>query len=76
MEVVIMIIGIIIVLVTSIWVLFDAKKLMNNTNIDARKSIAKYAYEPMQWFGGCLIVWIVYFPLYLSKRNQYKALRK
>ncbi len=55
-----------IVVVSSIWVLLDARK----------KGIAKNSQEgllsmgPWGWFFGSLIFWIIFFPLYLYKRRR------
>jgi len=59
-----------IVLGTSIWVLFDAK------TIGVKKGQIKGLADvgPWGWFFGCLLVWIIGFPLYLSKRSEYKRI--
>jgi hypothetical protein len=56
-----------IVLGTSVWVLFDSIAIggrdysggINNTS-------------PFGWFLFCLLIWIVGFPLYLSRRPSLK----
>jgi len=55
------------VLDTSIWVYVDA------TNIGVKKGqIGGFADAgPGTRFGGCLLLWIVIFPLYLVKRGAY-----
>ena len=59
----------IFILGTSIWVLIDAK------NIGARKGLVTGMANmgPWTWFIGCLLLWIVAFPLYLVKRGKLKA---
>lgn len=64
---------VLIIIVTSLWVLFDAKKLMKNIPMEERKKITGLANKPWQWFLGSLLLWIVCFPLYLIKRPKYKA---
>lgn len=58
-----------IVLGTSIWVLIDSK------NIGVRKGLVTGMANigPWTWFFGCLLLWIVAFPLYLVKRGALKA---
>ena len=50
----------IIVLGTSIWVLADA----------SQRKLGKGEY-PIVWFIGCLLLWIIIFPLYIAKRSKY-----
>lgn len=56
-----------IVLGTSIWVLFDTKA------IGVKKGQAEGFTDmgPWGWFFACLLLWIVCFPWYLSKRSEY-----
>lgn len=55
-----------IVLVTSIWVGFDANA------IGARKGLMKGLADmgPVGWFFAMLLLWIVAFPLYLANRAR------
>ena len=64
-------IGIVIVLGTSIWVLVDAK------TIGVKKGQLQGILDmgPWGWFFSCLLIWIVGFPLYLAKRGQFKRLQ-
>lgn len=57
-----------IVLGSSIWVLIDAK------SIGVRKGVITGLGNmgPWAWFFGCLLLWIVGFPLYLIKRGDFK----
>lgn len=57
-----------IVLVTSIWVLVDAK------NIGVRKGLLSGLGDigPWGWFFASLLLWIVAFPMYLYYRGQFK----
>ena len=53
---------------TSIWVYIDAKK------IGVRKGQLKGLFDmgPAGWFVGCILLWIVIFPVYLLKREELK----
>ena len=55
---------------SSAWVFYDA------TTIGVRKNQIKGAADmgPVGWFFGCLFVWIIAFPLYLSKRGVYQKI--
>ena len=62
----------IIVIVTSIWVVADAK------TIGVRKGQMKGFTDmgPWGWFIACLLLWIIGFPIYLAKRNEYKRINE
>jgi hypothetical protein len=55
---------------TSIWVFFDA------TTIGVKKGqVAGIAdMNPIGWLLACLLLWIIAFPLYLSKRSEFKRI--
>jgi hypothetical protein len=61
-----------IVIGTSIWVFADAKSL------GVRKGLVKGVFDmgPGEWAFACLLVWIICFPLYLSKRTEYVRLAR
>ncbi len=62
----------IIVLGSAGWVLYDAK------SIGVRKGVITGIGNmgPWAWFFGCLLLWIVAFPMYLIKRGDFiKALK-
>ena len=60
----------IIVLATSIWVLGDAQ------TIGVKKGQIRGVADmgPWGWFFACLFFWIIGFPTYLAKRNEYKRI--
>lgn len=60
---------IIIVITTSIWALFDARKYKKQAKEMGRGE------SPSAWFLGCLLLWIVIFPYYLVRRAKYKKLK-
>lgn len=58
----------IVVLVSAIWVLIDAK------NIGVKKDLISGMGNmgPFAWFFGTLLLWIVVFPMYLFNRGKFK----
>ena len=55
---------------TSIWVLFDAKKIgVKKGQIKGMGNLG-----PWGWFFVCLLLWIIGFPFYLAKRAEYKKI--
>lgn len=57
-----------LVIGTSIWVLIDAKAIgVRKGQISGLGNMG-----PWGWFFGCLLLWIIGFPLYLAKRNEFK----
>ncbi len=57
-----------IVIVSSVWVLIDAFQIGVRRN--QLKGLARSG--PLGWALGCLLLWIIVFPLYLVKRNEFK----
>ena len=59
-----------VVIGTSIWVLIDAK------SIGVKKGQIKGFFNmgPWGWFFVCLLIWIIGFPVYLAKRNEFKKI--
>lgn len=57
-----------LVIVTSIWVFVDARK------IGVRKGLVTGLADlsPAGWLVACLLLWVVAFPLYLVKRPALK----
>jgi hypothetical protein len=53
---------ILLVIGTSVWVGFDSRS--------RDWSHSSFADKPWQWVVGCLLLWIVVFPMYLVKRGQ------
>lgn len=67
--------GILILLIvigTSIWVLFDAKSI--GAKRGQIKGLANMG--PVGWFLTCLGIWIIAFPLYLVKRNEFRKINQ
>jgi hypothetical protein len=60
-----------VVLVTDVWVYADAKKLARRgTPVVFSLSFLRIE-TPEAWFLGCLILWIFFFPLYVTGRNRF-----
>ncbi len=61
-----------LILGTSIWVLFDAK------TIGVKKGQLEGVADmgPWGWFIVCLLLWIIGFPVYLAKRGEYKRINE
>jgi len=61
-----------LVIGTSIWVLFDAK------TIGVKKGQIKGMGNmgPMGWFFTCLLLWIIAFPIYLAKRGEFQRINQ
>ena len=59
-----------VVLSTDLWVYFDEKaQCKRGTPVVLSFGMFKMD-TPGAWFGGCLILWIVFFPLYLMGRRH------
>jgi hypothetical protein len=58
------------VLAIDLWVYTDAKAL-GERGRPVVVSIGSLKVDtPVAWFFGCLILWILFFPLYMMARNQ------
>jgi 8-oxo-dGTP pyrophosphatase MutT (NUDIX family) len=55
---------------SSIWVVVDAKSI--GVKRGQIKGLGNMG--PWGWFFACLLLWILGFPLYLTKRNQFKRI--
>jgi hypothetical protein len=70
----------VVVVATSIWVGFDARvkqvplpkrvPFVGGIGSKRAEESPDPQLDPVRWFGGCLAIWIVFFPLYLAKRNS------
>jgi len=57
-----------LVIVTSIWVFVDAKKIgVKKGQVQGLADLG-----PAGWLFACLLLWVVAFPLYLVKRPEFK----
>lgn len=58
----------ILVVMTSIWVLIDAKTIgVKKGQIQGLGNMS-----PWGWFLACFMLWIIGFPYYLAKRPEFK----
>jgi hypothetical protein len=58
------------VLATDLWVYADAKT-HEERGRPVLVSIGSLKVDtPAAWFLGCFILWILFFPLYMTKRGQ------
>jgi len=65
-------IGTLIVIVTSIWVLIDSKIIgVNKGQVTGLLNLG-----PWGWFLCSLLLWIIGFPCYLIKRREYKRINE
>lgn len=61
-----------IVFSSTLWVFLDSLKIKNrlkSENIKINEENIKF-YNPEVWAFLCILLWIVFFPLYLSKREK------
>jgi hypothetical protein len=60
------------VLFTSVWVFLDARKLglRKDPNLKSFTNMG-----PVGWALGCLLFWIIVFPIYLIERRKHTVLR-
>ena len=62
-----------VVLAIDVWVYADAKERLRRGD-PVSVSLGSFRVEtPEAWFLGCLILWVVFFPLYLTatRRNPF-----
>lgn len=57
-----------VVLGSSVWVLIDAHRLGLRAGRDGKRRLL--SNDPATWFFGCILLWIVVFPLYLVARTK------
>lgn len=63
-------IAVLVVLVLDAWVYKDASQRLRHGN-RVSVSLGSLRIEtPEAWFLGCLILWVVFFPLYLTATNR------
>jgi hypothetical protein len=59
-----------VVLATGFWVYRDATAL-EDRGIPIVVSLGSFRVDtPVVWFLGCLLLWILFFPLYVTTRTQ------
>jgi hypothetical protein len=60
----------VVVLATDAWVYTDAKERYDRGTPVVFSTGALEVGTPTAWFLGCLILWILFFPLYITRRGQ------
>ena len=60
----------VVVLCTTIWVFIDAKSI----GVTKDRQIKGLDMSPVGWVLACILLWIFFFPVYLSKRKMYLAI--
>ncbi len=70
--------AIILIFATDVWVLIDANILGIKKTSETKESAKSFRIASMNmgaagWFCGCLLLWIVFFPLYLVQRGKHLA---
>ena len=65
-----------VVAATSLWAYFDAHMLASRTQalLGERKHVAQH--RPVFWLFACLVLWVVFFPLYVVARSSFQAALK
>jgi hypothetical protein len=59
-----------VLLATDLWVYLDAK-VQAQRGTPVVFTIGSFeVHTPTQWFIGCLLLWIVAFPLYITGRSR------
>ncbi len=57
-------------LATDLWVYADARA-HSELGTPVVFSVGSFKVDtPASWFFGCLLLWILFFPLYITSRNQ------
>jgi hypothetical protein len=59
-----------LVLATDLWVFADAKAHLERGSPVVFATTLLTVETPIAWFVGCLILWILFFPLYITLRRQ------
>lgn len=64
------ILALLVVLAIDVWVYVDARERLRQGN-PVSVSLGSFRLEtPETWFLGCLILWVVFFPLYLTATGR------
>ena len=57
-------------LATDVWVYADAREHSERGTPIVFSTGSLKVDAPASWFLGCLLLWILFFPLYITSRNQ------
>jgi len=64
------IILLVFVLATDLWVFADARAHLERGTPVAFSTALFTVDTPVAWFVSCLVLWILFFPLYMTLRRQ------
>lgn len=56
--------------ISALWVYFDEVAQCRRGTPVVFSFGAFHVDSPGDWFGACLFLWVIFFPLYLSGRRQ------
>ncbi len=59
-----------LVVATDLWVYADAKAQRERGTPVVLSAGSLNVDTPVAWFVGCLLLWIVFFPLYITRRGK------
>jgi len=60
----------VVVLVTDAWVFVDARRRSQEGRTVVASVGSRDLETPNQWFVACLVLWVLFFPMYLLARSQ------
>jgi hypothetical protein len=60
---------ILVILTVDAWVYVDAKRYVDHGTPVVFRSGNLVIDSPASWFIGCLVLWIIFFPLYMTSRR-------
>ncbi|WP_143193997.1 hypothetical protein [Micromonospora sp. CB01531] len=69
-AVLVSILVLLVVLATDVWVYADAKERLRCGNPVSVSLGPSRLESPEAWFVGCLLIWLVFFPLYLTATGR------
>jgi hypothetical protein len=58
------------ILATDVWVYTDARARAEQGSPVELASGSVRIDTPAAWFVGCLLLWVLFFPLYVTSRNR------
>jgi hypothetical protein len=59
---------VLVILAIDLWVYVDAKRCADEGAPVVLRVGAFVVDTPATWFLGCLVLWIIFFPLYIASR--------
>jgi hypothetical protein len=62
------VVAVLVILAVDSWVYLDAKRYANEGRPVVFRSATLVIDSPVTWFVWCLVLWIIFFPLYMVSR--------